>query len=66
MTHVVVQSDKSQNEVSKLCHAVRGPHQIIHNTGRGSYSIKELNNPCIPEFKLISYNLYSLPSNMES
>lgn len=37
MIRTVIQSDKSQNKIAKICYAVRYSYHIIRNTGHGNY-----------------------------
>ena len=65
MDRTIVQSDETNNEIAKLFYAVRGPFQIIRDTGRGSYIVRELNRPDSPEFKFMSEDLYILPPSLK-
>ena len=60
MARTAVQSDKSQNTVTKLCYAVRGPYHIIRNTGHGSYYVKTPNKPDSPKLNDIVYIFFGL------
>ena len=61
MSRTTVQDDKSKDKVAKLPYTVREPFQIINGTDRGSYIVRNLNEPDSPELKFMSEDLYILP-----
>ena len=61
MARTAIQSDFSKHKVAKLSYSVRGPFQIIRNTGFGSYFVRKLNKQYSPELKFIAYDSYPLP-----
>ena len=60
MDRTTVQSNKANNKVAKLCHAVRSSFQIIRGIGRGGYIVRKLNKPDRTEFKFMSEDLFIL------
>ena len=60
MDRTTVQSNKANNKVAKLCHAVRSSFQIIRGIGRGGYIVRKLNKPDSTEFKFMSEDLFIL------
>ena len=65
MAQTAVQSDKSKAKVAKLSYAVRGPFQIIRDTGRGGYIVRKINKPDSPELKFMSEDLCILPPSLK-
>ena len=65
MDRIAIQSDLSKYKGSKLSYSVRDPFQIIRNIGFGSYSVRKLNRPDIPELKFMAYDfiLFYYPLN---
>ena len=61
IARTAIQNDLSKNKVAKLSYSVRGPFQIIHNTGLGSYFVRKLNKPDIPDLKFMARDLYRFP-----
>ena len=55
-----IQSDLFNNKVAKLSYSVRGPYQILRNTGLGSYFVRKLNKPDRPELNSMAHDLYPL------
>ena len=55
-----IQSDLFKNKVAKLSYSVRGPYQILRNTGLGSYFVRKLNKPDRPELNSMAHDLYLL------
>ena len=66
IARTTVKSNKANNEVAKVCYAVRGSFQIIRGTGHGGYIVRKLNKPASPEFKFMSLDLYILPPSLKS
>ena len=60
MARTTIQSDLSKHKVTELSYSVRGPCQIIRNTGFSSYFVRKLNKPHSPELKFMAYDLYPL------
>ena len=65
MARTAIQSDLFKNKVAKLSYSVRGPYQILRNTGLGSYFVRKLNTPDSPELKFMDHDLYSLPPSLK-
>ena len=60
MARTAIQSELSKNKVSKLSYSVRGPYQILRNTGLGSYFVRKFNKTDSPELKFMAHDLYPL------
>ena len=65
MDRTIVQCDKTDDKVAKLCYAVRGPFKIICGTSHGGYVVRKLNKPDSSKFKFTSEDLYILPPSLK-
>ena len=65
MTRTAIQSDIFKNKVAKLSCSVRGPYQILRNTGLGSYFVRKFNKPDSPELNFMAHDLYPLPPSLK-
>ena len=65
MARTSIQSNLSKNKVAKISYSDRGPYQIVHHTGFGSYYVRKLHKPDSPELKFVAYDLYSLPPSLK-
>ena len=61
MARTTIKSNKANNEVARVCYAVRGSFQIIRDTCHGGYIVRKLIKSDSPEFKFMSEDLYILP-----
>ena len=65
MVRTAIKSDKKKEKFVKVYYVVRGPYQILRNTGHGSYFVKKLHILDSPELKCMSYDLCRLPSSLK-
>ena len=61
MTTTILQNNKKKRKAPSLCHTVRGPYEIIHTTGYGTYLVYKLHRPDNPKLKFMAYDVYPLP-----
>lgn len=60
-----IQNNLSKNKIAKLSYFIRGPYQILRDTGLVSYFVRKLNIPDSPELKFIVHGLYPLPPSLK-
>ena len=65
IARTTVKSNKANNEVARVCYAVRGSFQIIRDTCHGGYIVRKLSKSDSPEFKFMSEGLYILPPSLK-
>ena len=65
MARTAIQSDLPNNKAAKLSYPVRGPYQILCNTGLWSYFVRKLNQPDSLELKFMAHDLYPLPPSLK-
>ena len=57
MARTATQSNLSKNKVAKSSYSVRGPYQILRNTGLGKYFVRKLNKLDNSELKFMDHDL---------
>ena len=57
MARTAIQSNLSKNKVAKSSYSVRGPYQILRNTGLGKYFVQKLNKLDNSELKFMDHDL---------